>query len=143
MVLIALAAAPSWSAEPPLPPSGEAAEQVEVPNTWYAMSLTRAANNAVVTHYWSHDRKFRSETVVAGHRVVTIVNGKDYYALDPVAGVGLRIDRSPRAIADDAANERPFATDWEEMKKKGAEKGAESTCGENKCGENKCGGEKK
>jgi hypothetical protein len=51
---------------------------------------------------------------------VTIVNGEYYYTLDPVAGTGMKIARSVKALEDDEEGGRPFAREWRELE--GAER---------------------
>jgi outer membrane lipoprotein-sorting protein len=90
-------------------------------DTWYAASIVSSGSGAIVTHTWSKGRKFRAESVLAGRRLVTIVNDKYYYALDPVAGRGLKVTRSPKALEDDAEGGRPFGREWRELEAGGAE----------------------
>jgi outer membrane lipoprotein-sorting protein len=66
-----------------------------------------------VTHLWSKGDRFRAETVIAGRRIVTIVNGSTYYTIDPVRGFGLGIERSELALGEDARRGRPFGVEYE------------------------------
>src|SRR5262245_28068149 len=55
----------------------------------------------------------RSESVVAGHKIVTIVRGDHYYAYDGLSGEGLSIRREPAIVAADRPDQRPFAREYE------------------------------
>ena len=59
-------------------------------HTWYAQALARGAAGLNVTHFWSRGSMLRAETVVAGHKIVTIVNGPWYYAYDGLTGARSR-----------------------------------------------------
>jgi hypothetical protein len=64
----------------------------------------------------------RAETVVAGRRVVTIINGDKYYAYDALLRTGVAIDRAEAAKALDAERDRPFGNEFAVLKRQGAEK---------------------
>ena len=68
-----------------------AAPPVELPDTWYAQALAYADVGINVTHFWSKGPLLRAETVVAGRRIVTIVNRDMYYAYDGLGRSGLAI----------------------------------------------------
>ncbi len=89
--------------------------------TWYAQAFAHSDGGLNVTHFWSKGPKLRAETVVAGHRVVTIVSGDTYYAYDAVRQLGVAIGRSPTAIAKDDRDRRPFGRELETMLGQGAE----------------------
>ena len=55
----------------------------------------------------------RAETVIAGHRVVTIVRGETYYAYDRTLRKGVAIRRSGRAVAFAARGARLTRRDEE------------------------------
>lgn len=76
----------------------------------------------------------RAETVMNGHRLVTIVRGSEYISYDVVTGQGARIQRAPQAIADEAGRLRPFGNDLDEVRRQGAEK-VEETIGGGQRGE--------
>jgi hypothetical protein len=115
-----LCAAPAFAAEPAAPkPNG--------PPTWYAQALTRGEAGLNVTHFWSKGAMLRAETVVAGHKIVTIVRGDRYYAYDGLTGEGLAIRRDPAIVANDRADVRPFAREYEILRKQGAELVREET----------------
>lgn len=92
------------------------------PDTWYAQALTRGDAGLNITHFWSKGKMLRAETVVAGHKVVTIVRGNTYYAFDALSGEGLAIGREPAAVARHAPRARPFGNEYEYLLEQGAEK---------------------
>jgi hypothetical protein len=89
--------------------------------TWYAQALARGGAGLNVTHFWSRGSRLRSETVVAGHKVVTIVNGPWYYAYDGLTGTGLAIKREAGALANDRPDRRPFGNEYDLLMDQGAE----------------------
>jgi hypothetical protein len=117
--LLALAAGAAAAAEAAKKPNG--------PATWYAQALTRGEAGLNVTHLWSKGAALRAETVVAGHKVVTIVRGDRYYAYDGLTGAGLSIRRDPSVVAADRADQRPFAREYDMLMKQGAELVREET----------------
>jgi hypothetical protein len=118
-VLLSFAALAPAAAEEPKKPSG--------PATWYAQALTRGEAGLNVTHFWSKGPMLRSESVVAGHKIVTIVRGDRYYAYDGLSGEGLSIRRDPAIVAADRADQRPFAREYEILIGQGAELVREET----------------
>ena len=64
----------------------------------------------------------RSESVVGGHRIVTIVNGQWYYAYDAVGMQGIAVQRAPAALAEDRLDRRPFGNHLETLIHQGAER---------------------
>jgi hypothetical protein len=117
--LLLVAALASATAEEPKKLSG--------PPTWYAQALARGDAGLNVTHLWSKGASLRAETVVAGHKIVTIVHGDRYYAYDGLTGEGLAIRREPAAVAADRPDERPFAREYEVLTRQGAELVREET----------------
>jgi len=117
--LLLFAPAPSTAEDAPSKPSG--------PPTWYAQALTRGEAGLNVTHFWSKGAMLRSESVVAGHKIVTIVRGDRYYAYDGLTGEGLSIRREPATVAADRAEQRPFAREYEILVGQGAELVREET----------------
>jgi len=95
----------------------EAAQQ-----TWYASTIAQSDDDFMVTHYWSKGRKLRAETVIAGRRIITIVNGPTYYIIDPVLNAGIGIGRAPLALEDDAERTRPFGDEHEAILRGGGER---------------------
>jgi len=94
----------------------------ELRPTWYAQALARGPGGLNVTHFWSKGSKLRAETVVAGRKVVTLVNGDWYYAYDATRGLGVQIRRAPEAIAKDAPYRRPFGNEAVKLIRNGAER---------------------
>jgi hypothetical protein len=90
--------------------------------TWYAQALAQGPGGLNVTQFWSKASKLRAETVVAGHKVVTIVNGDWYTAYDATKGLGIRVRRTKEALANDAPFKRPFGNEAVKLIKLGAEK---------------------
>jgi outer membrane lipoprotein-sorting protein len=130
-VLPCLLAFPAWAQQkessPPAKPSAEAAGQEGGGATWYAQALARGEAGLNVTHFWSKGPLLRSETVVAGHKIVTIVNGEWYYAYDALTGQGIAIRRDPRAVAQDGTRNRPFGNEYASLMDQGAELVREET----------------
>jgi hypothetical protein len=101
-----------------------------VTNTWYAQALARADIGLNVTNFWSKGPKMRAESVVQGHRIVTIVNGEWYYAYDSLGMTGVAIKRSPEAQAVDRPDRRPFGQELAMLLGQGAEQvGSEEMMG--------------
>ena len=51
------------------------ADEEPGPETWYAQVLGRSDTELNVTHFWSKGPKLRSETVLGGRKIVTVVSG--------------------------------------------------------------------
>lgn len=98
------------------------ADAYDGPPTWYARTRVATQFGPVVNHYWSKGPWLRSETLLAGHRVVTIVNATHYHVFDLVMGEGTSIERGPNAIASDAKRGRPFGRELDELIAAGGEK---------------------
>lgn len=93
------------------------------PETWHAETLTTSPRGLHVTQYWSKGRgRMRAETVVAGHRLVSIVNGKHYYAIDATDGRVIAIERSARAVAEDKKRTRLIGLEGIMIQERGGEK---------------------
>jgi len=102
--------------------------------TWHAETLTTSPRGLNVTEYWSKGRnRMRAETVVAGHRLVTIVNGKRYYAIDATTGTVVSIERAARAVADDKKRSRMIGLEGIVIRERGAEKVKSETLAGRKC----------
>lgn len=104
-----------------VPKAAKPAKREEGPPTWYAQTLTRGEGGLSVTHFWSKGSKLRAETVVAGHKVVTIVADEWYFAYDGLSKTGLGIRRDPRVVAADRPERRPFGDEFEILVSQGAE----------------------
>jgi len=114
LLLISLESLPAWLKED-APPK-------KVPDSWFATGVVRVGGRIQITNYWSSGSKFRAETIIAGHRVVTIVNGDIYYSFDDVAAAGIAIKRDKLAVAVDAKRGRPFADEWSQLLRAGGER---------------------
>lgn len=101
---------------------GADAEDEEIVPTWYAQALARGPAGLNVTHFWSKGARLRTESVIAGHKIVTVVNGPWYYAYDGLTNEGLAIRRQPEAIARDDPERRPFGDEFYRLSEQGAEK---------------------
>jgi len=118
---------------PPKAPDGKADAKADAsppdPDkvTWYAQALAQGPGGLNVTHFWSKGSKFRAETVIAGHKIVSLVNGDWYFAYDVTKGLGIKVRRTPAAIANDAPYLRPFGNEALKLIKQGAEKVREET----------------
>ena len=105
----------------PLVPLGTAVAAASA-DTWYAERFTAGETPVQVEHFWSKGARLRSETVIAGRKIVTIVNGERYTIIDDLAGTGVAIQRSAASIAGDAKRRRPFGNEAEQLIEAGAEK---------------------
>lgn len=103
-------------------PKGPKAE--EGPDTWYGERITGGDTPLRVEYFWSKGRKLRSETVVQGFPITTLVSGEFYYVIDPIRQSGIAVRRSPAALQEDRAQpaQRPFGNEADLLTTKGAEK---------------------
>lgn len=90
-------------------------------DTWYAQVLAHSPIGINVTHFWSKDGKLRAETVIAGRRIVTIVDETTYYAYDLLVRTGIAVQRAPTAIRQDSERKRPFGNEFYALLRQGAE----------------------
>lgn len=112
---------------------GSAADGGDAVTSWYARAVGRGERGMVVTDLWSKGPLFRAEMVVAGRRIVTLVNGEHYYNLDATTGRGIAIRRPERALEADASRSRPFGTELEDLLEAGGEKVGSETLGGRRC----------
>jgi outer membrane lipoprotein-sorting protein len=89
---------------------------------FYSTTVGRSANDMVVVQYWSKAALFRSETIVAGHPIITLVNGDRYYTWDGLTKSGYVVKRSAPAVELDASRTRPFGMEFEDVLADGGEK---------------------
>jgi len=102
---------------------GAGVAAAEEPETWHAETLTSSPRGLQVTQYWSRGSdRLRAETVVAGHRLVTIVNGERYYSINVTQGTGVAIERNPRAIRDGKRRPRLVGVEGFLIRERGGEK---------------------
>ena len=99
----------------------ESAATAEGPISWSALSLRRTDAGVQATQFWSKGPMLRSETVLGGHKVVTLVRGEDYVAYDAFSRRGISIKRHPDAVALDTPDRRPFGNEYELLLARGAE----------------------
>ena len=117
--LLALLAMVSMAcAESPPKPIPEAAK----PTSWYAATVVEDAQGGfLMVHFWAKGPLFRSEAVLGGRRIVTIVDRTDYYIIDAVGWTGIAIERSAAARALDETRGRPFGNELERLLAQGGE----------------------
>lgn len=89
--------------------------------TWYAEKYAAGDAPVRVEHLWSRGSLFRSDAVVAGHTITTIIKGDQYIIIDQLLGTGVSITRAPEAAADQAAYPRPFGNELESLIEAGGE----------------------
>jgi outer membrane lipoprotein-sorting protein len=89
--------------------------------TWHVQALAHGPGGLNVTQFWSKGSRLRAETVIAGHKVVTLVSGEWYYAYDATKALGIRIRRTPEALALDLPYRRPFGNEAIRLVEQGAE----------------------
>ena len=96
----------------------------EGPDTWFGERITGGDTPLRVEYFWSKGRKLRSETVVQGYPITTLVSGEFYYVIDPIRRSGIGIRRSPAALKEDRDQPglRPFGNEADLFALKGAEK---------------------
>lgn len=122
LVLVAFLAVPALAArraEGAEPKAGSGDKPVV---GFHAITLGRAGYEVVMVQYWSKGPLFRSETIVAGHPIVTLVRGDEYYTWDALTGEGYVVKRTKAAIAADARRKRPFGMELEELLDEGGER---------------------
>jgi hypothetical protein len=90
--------------------------------TWFVQRVTTGDAPLRVEYFWSKGSRLRSETVVAGRPILTLVSGEFYYVIDMLAATGVAIRRSSSALAADGKRGRPFGREGERMLAEGAEK---------------------
>jgi hypothetical protein len=96
-------------------------EKSTIPS-WYTQTFVRGDTGLNVTYLWSLKSKFRSESVIRGHKLVTIVNGGTYYVYDALTMTGIAIRRAPAALAAESPDHRPFGNEAQSMIDQGGEK---------------------
>lgn len=90
--------------------------------SWYAATVAEDEKGQfLMIHFWSKGPRLRSEAVLAGRKIVTIVDPTTYYIIDDVAGGGISIERSEAAIALDGKRRRPFGNELDDMLLEGGE----------------------
>jgi hypothetical protein len=100
--------------EDPRPPAGNPG--------FYATTVGRSTREMVVVQYWSKGPLFRSEIIIAGHPIITVVNGDDYFMWDELTKSGYVVNRTPAAVELDHQRKRPFGLELEDLIADGGEK---------------------
>ena len=129
-----------WAAaQAPLPAAAEEAKRAPgakpapgapaAEPSWFALALAHSEIGINVAYFWSKGPKLRAETVIAGRKIVTLVNGSTYYAYDATGRDGVAIGRSKAAIAKDAPGRRPFGRELDTVLAQGGEKVGEEELG--------------
>ena len=135
--LLGVAALACAAAQAALPATGEDAKRgsgagkaaPEQPPTWFSLALAHSEIGINVAYFWSKGPKLRAETVIAGRKIVTLVNGSTYYAYDATGRDGVAIGRAKAAIAKDAPGRRPFGRELDVVLAQGGEKVGEEEVG--------------
>jgi hypothetical protein len=106
------------------PVAAEEDKSIEKPtiSSWYTQAFTRGDTGMNVTYLWSLKSKLRAETVVRGHKLVTIVSGDAYYVYDTLTMTGIAIRRAPAALAAESPDRRPFGNEAQDLIERGGEK---------------------
>jgi hypothetical protein len=102
-----------------LSPLEAAAQPVQ---TWAASRLTQSDSGNLVEYLWAKGNRMRSQTVIAGRPVITLVNENRYIIIDLLNKEGVSIERSPTARRQDAQRSRPFGNEAAQLIEAGAEK---------------------
>jgi hypothetical protein len=105
----------------------------EAPGTWYAMRIISGDTPPHVEHLWSKGSKLRAETVIGGHPILTLVSGETYITVDRISNTGVSIQRSPRAIGEDARRARSFGNEASILQAAGGEKVSVEQVGGSEC----------
>jgi len=101
--------------------------------SWHAERVTSGSGAPRVERLWSKDSALRAEIVFGGHAIVTYVKGDRYIVVDSLTGKGTSIQRSAKAIAEDAKRARPFGNEQSALVALGAEKVKSEGSGETAC----------
>jgi len=92
------------------------------PTSWYAATLAEDEKGGfLMVHFWSKGPLFRSEAVLAGRKIVTIVDRSNYHVIDEASGQGISIERAEAARTLDARSQRPFGNELEKLLREGGE----------------------
>jgi hypothetical protein len=89
---------------------------------FYATTVGRSDRDMVVVQYWSKGALFRSETIISGHPIITVVNGDEYFTWDGLTKTGYVVRRTPAAVELDHKRKRPFGLELEYLVADGGEK---------------------
>ncbi|MBW2240430.1 MAG: hypothetical protein JRH01_00455 [Deltaproteobacteria bacterium] len=112
---------------------GLAADAVDAQEMWYAEKYAAGDVPISVEQLWSRGPLFRSETVIAGHPIVTLVRGDRYIIIDRLTQEGVSIERHPKALKESEAGKRPFGVELDALLAAGGEFVREQDFAGNKC----------
>ena len=112
---------------------GLAADKSKEEQTWFAERVTSGDTGFSLERFWSRGSLFRSEAVLGGQPMTTIVNETHYLMIDVLLARGISIERSARAKAKDKERGRPFALEAEKMIEDGGEQVSEEKYGLGTC----------
>jgi hypothetical protein len=102
--------------------------------SWHAERLTTGAGGPPrMERLWAKGSALHAEIVLGGHEVITYVQGDRYVVVDALTGKGTSIQRSPKAMAQDATRGRPFGNEQPLLVAAGAEKVKTEGEGEASC----------
>jgi hypothetical protein len=90
--------------------------------TWYTSRLTQGPSGNLVEYLWAKGPNMRSEAVIAGRPIITLVSGTRYIIIDLLGKTGVSIERSPITRRQDAKRPRPFGNEASVLIAGGAEK---------------------
>lgn len=100
----------------------DAQENAAPPKTWHATAVVEIDRTRRVIDYWSRGSEMRARTLINGHPFTTVVSGGRYIVWDGLTGKGLDLGRSAESRAQDTTRPRPFAFEFEEIRRDGGEK---------------------
>jgi hypothetical protein len=99
-------------------------------DAWWTQRLTFGTGPALVENLWCKGRRMRAESVFDGNPVVTLVDEERYVIIDALRREGVAIARSPIAMGQDAARERPFGYEAKGLLASGEKVGTEVRAGQ-------------
>ena len=107
----------------PAQPKPQAKPQAkEAESSWYAATVAEDQRGSfLMVHFWSRGPLFRSEAVLGGRKIVTIVTRDRYIIADAVSGYAISIARSAAAKALDGKLSRPFGNELLQLLAEGGE----------------------
>jgi outer membrane lipoprotein-sorting protein len=89
---------------------------------WYAATIANDESGGfLMVHFWSKGALFRSEAVIAGRPIVTVVDHETYYIFERLSSQGVAIERSKLTKQQDATRGRPFANELDVLIRAGGE----------------------
>lgn len=102
------------------------------PTSWYAATVAEDEKGGFLrVHFWSKGPLFRAEAILAGRKIVTIVDRTTYYVLDEASGSGIAIERAEATRDLNERGERPFGNELAKLLRQGGELvGSEQAAGQ-------------